>query len=73
MKLINSLGEATKYNDKSIYILFNNLSEFEIKINRFEDIIELKQNSTFKYPLSYRIVYPTINVLNYFKTGGIKC
>lgn len=67
MKLINCVGEQTKYGEKDILNLFNDLSLFDIQINKFEDIIYLKQNDTFKYPLSYRIVYPTKAILDYFK------
>ena len=70
MKLINCVGETTKYGEADIFNLFNDLSLFDININRFEDIIYLKQNSSFKYPLKYRIVYPTLKILNYFKRSG---
>lgn len=69
MKLINCGGETTKYGETDIFNLFNDLSLFDIEINRFEDIIYLRQNNTFKYPLSYRIVYPTKKVLDYFKNA----
>jgi len=71
MKVINNIGEVTKYGEKDIFNLFNDLSLFEITINKFEDIIFIKQNSSFKYPLSYRIVYPTQKILKYFG-GGLK-
>jgi hypothetical protein len=61
------MNEKTKYQEKDIFNLFNDLSLFDININKFEDIIFIKQNNTFKFPLSFRIIYPTKKVLNYFK------
>lgn len=66
MKLINCKNEVTKFGENDILNLFNDLSLFDITINRFKDIIYIKQNSSFKYPLSYRIVYPTKKILKFF-------
>ena len=66
MKLINCVGEVTKYGENDILTLFNDLSLFDVVINKFQDIIYLKQKN-IKYPLKYRIVYPTSTILNYFK------
>ena len=67
MKVINSINEVTKYQEQDIFSLFDDLSLLDITINRFEDIIYIQQNKNLKYPLKYRIVYPTQKVLSYFK------
>lgn len=64
MKLINEMGEITKYLNKDIFSLFDGATFLKINIDNHSNQIDLLTNEgRFKCT----IIKPSKRVLNYFK------
>ena len=64
MILINPMDERTKYTDKDIMSLFDELKDLNVWIDDFNRItIKTKE----KYPMRFYILNPTKKVLDYLK------
>jgi hypothetical protein len=66
MKLINPVGEVTRYKDKEIFSLLSDIRDYNIFIDKESQQIDLRQNA--KYPINYTILKPSKKVLKFFES-----
>ena len=66
MKVINEMGESTKYKNENIKMLFNINKETNFKVLSEKKLLITTQINN-KFPLKWIIENPTKEALNYFK------